>query len=110
MPAARCRKLKALAPAPEPPAPGPLLHEAQPVEVGSDAEGRALRVLRGRVRAEVPGLSPYLFCILRFSEVEAGLPVAAGYERVSVWLTPTDDGSCRYTLTDRAKASGPKCA
>ena len=87
------------------PKPAHIIHEADPAEAGTDCTGVRFRVLRGRVRPSTPVQSLYLFGLLRWQEYAPEVP--EGFTRERVWLEPTPDGWCGYTVTDR-ESPAPK--
>jgi hypothetical protein len=79
--------------------PARIIHEAQPAELGADADGVAFRTSRGRVRPSNPVQSVYLFGLLQWQNFAPEVP--DGFTRERVWLEPTPDGWCEYTVTDK---------
>jgi hypothetical protein len=81
-----------------------LVHEpAAPVERVED--GVPTRTSSGRVRPGAPGLNVYVLALLHWQRYAP--EVAEGFTRERVWLEPTDDGWCRYTVTDRQARAAP---
>jgi hypothetical protein len=83
------------------PKPARIIHEAQPAELGADADGVEVRTSRGRVRPSNPVESLYLFGLMRWGEYEP--PLEEGFVRERIWLSP-DGVWCGYTAVDRATA------